>query len=589
MSSIRYTLQPGEFISFVADRFGFGSLDPIAEHPDNQEVIQLRGGVFWLREGDTITIPEGKAGKKNLAPGRGHVVKVKQLPDTLLLIVEVGFRLQDPDAVGDITKTTNRWKAINGPLPVEGATAKFSQGGAARHTSTTDRRGRLVVPLLEDGTWTLQLDPHDDERSKGPARAAPAGGHKLDKEFTGKPTKFFDAEYQPLTISLTVAGGKVTGARVTVPTPKERPVPGVVFWTGVDGGKSKQALHVDWKPDFLRRLSARAKPGEWVVRPVQRKRRAAIDLIMLHQTTGDSIGSALGTFLGPNEDSGAHFLLDLDGHLVRMADDDCHTQHGGGYGKVRTPEFEGPNVNERAIGIENVHKEVTDHLDPARAAFTDAQYKTLAELIKDLRKAYGVPLRKVIGHQDATPKARCPGPHFDWPRLEKAGAAMAPHALDATEHDTMFGGLFAGDAGRKRRLSFGDEEAGAAGNFQIMRKGQVIAEKLRQRPIECIHRALYAIGYMPRHFITQGGKRINHDDGKFGTSLAFCLSQFVRHFATGSRIRSDQSTAYLEIALGKTGRYNKVALDFDLAVLLRGAELAALAEPREIQEQISVD
>jgi N-acetylmuramoyl-L-alanine amidase len=392
-----------------------------------------------------------------------------------------------------------------------------------------------------------------------------------------------------LTIALTVAGGQVTDARVTAPTSKERPVPGVVFWKNVHAGKSKQALHVDWKPDFLRRVSSKEHPGQWVIRPRQRKRADPIDLIMLHQTTGDSIGSALGTFLSPKKDSGAHFLLDLDGHLVRMADDDCHTQHGGGYGNVRLPEFDGGGINERAIGIENVHKEVTDHLDPARNPFTDAQYRTLADLIKGLRKAYGVPLRKIIGHQDATPKARCPGPHFEWPRLEEAGAALAPLTVEPAEHEAMFGGFFAGEAGQRRYLTFGDEEVGAAGNFSIRRNGKVLAENLRQRPIECIHRALDAIGYTPRHWITQGGRKIRHENGLFDTSLAFCLSQFVRHFATGARLRKDQKAAYLEIALGKPKRYNKVVLDFELALLLRGAELAALTEPRENRAQISVD
>jgi hypothetical protein len=98
-----------------------------------------------------------------------------------------------------------------------------------------------------------------------------------------------------LTISLTVEGGKVTDARITAPTPKERPVPRVVFWKNVHAGKSKQALHVDWRPDFLRRVSSKEGPGQWVIRPRQRKRAKPIDLIMLHQPTGDSIGSALGT------------------------------------------------------------------------------------------------------------------------------------------------------------------------------------------------------------------------------------------------------------------------------------------------------
>ena len=153
----------------------------------------------------------------------------------------------------------------------------------------------------------------------------------------------------------------------------------------------------------------------------------------------------------------------------------------------------------------------------------------------------------------------------------------------------MFGGFFAGKDGRGRTLVFGDEEQGTAADFRVVRKGKVLAEHLRQRPIECIHRALYAIGYDPFQAITQGGKKVRHTNGTFDISLAFCLSQFVRHFASGARIRSDQPKAYLEIPLGKSGKCNKVELDFELAKVLRGAELAALASPRRDEKLIRVD
>ena len=107
-----------------------------------------------------------------------------------------------------------------------------------------------------------------------------------------------------------------------------------------------------------------------------------------------------------------------------------------------------------------------------------------------------------------------------------------------------------------------------------------IAEHLRERPIECLHRALWAIGYDPAIPIKEAGNPLRHKIGHFDKPLAFCLSQFIRHFATGDRIRSDQPAAYLEIALGKSGRHNNVVLDFELAKLLRGAELAAAASPR---------
>lgn len=576
--SIQYKLRSGEHINTVAEHFGFGSLEPITSHPDNQALISERGGVDRLRGGDVVTIPAGTTGKKNLAPGRGHVLKVKQIAGSFTLIVEAGFRLEDPARPGDITARPFRYQAFSGAIKVSGATAKLAQtGGGPMYTLTTDRKGRLATPLLADGEWTLDLEPAPGEFSPGYATANPAGEHWLEKgSKTPKPSPadgFFEAEYQPLKLKFTVSGGAVQSASVLSPLPKGRPIPAVPFWKGLGEGQDRQFLFVDWKPDFLRRIAP-------ALRPLQYKRPSTIDTIVLHITTGEPISSGLSVFLGRGNDSGAHFVLDIDGHLVRLADDHCYTQHAGGYGKVRQPYFDGARVNDRAIGIECCHASTTD-LDPSKNPFTEAQYTTLIGLIADYRAKYPtIPLRNVIGHQDATPKANCPGPQLDWPRLEQAGVALAPLPVPQDELETMFGGFFAGEDGRGRSLQIWDEEAGAAGDFRIMRKGQCIAEGLHERPIECVHRALYAIGYEPDLTIKQGGKSIRHERGNFGTSLAFCLSQFVRHFATGARIRADQPAAYLEIALGNSGRFNKVTLDFELAKLLRGAELAAAAFPR---------
>ena len=48
-SSIQYKLRSGEHLNAVALYFGFGSLDPITTHPDNQALISQRGGVDGLR------------------------------------------------------------------------------------------------------------------------------------------------------------------------------------------------------------------------------------------------------------------------------------------------------------------------------------------------------------------------------------------------------------------------------------------------------------------------------------------------------------------------------------------------------------
>lgn len=586
-AGVQYQLRSGEHLRVVAAYFGFGSLDPITQHPDNQELLSLRGGVDGLRGGDIVTIPEGTAGKKSLAPGRGHVLTMKRTPGTFLLIVEAGFRLTDPAAVGDILHSPLRWQAFESSLKIAAASASVAQtGGGPIYASATDVKGRLAMPTLEDGEWTLQLDPDPTAFSSGPATANPAGDHWLLADGAAKrPTtvnKFYEVEFQPLKIKVKVAGGVITSAEVTAPIPKERPVPATLFWTGLGEQKDRQILHVDWKPDFLRRIS----PD---LRPLQPKRTADIDLILVHMTAGVSVGSALNAFLPPTKKSGAHFINDLDGHLVRLADDHCFTQHGGGYKDVRTPDFNGDNVNNRAIGIENVHADDDSHLDPAKNPFTEGQYKSLIDLLKALRAAYQVPLRQIIGHQDATPKARCPGPHFDWPRLEQAGVALAPSTVSAAEIETMFGGYFAGEGGKRRTLQFSDTEEAVAARIRVVRQGKPLAEDLTQRPLECIYRALFMIGYTLRSNIRQAGQNLRHQKGTFNTSLAFCLSQFVRHYATGSRIRADQNAAYLEIPLGKKDHHNKVIFDLELAKLLRGAELAASISPRVAPDSINVD
>src|SRR5690606_779384 len=73
-----------------------------------------------------------------------------------------------------------------------------------------------------------------------------------------------------------------------------------------------------------------------------------------------------------------------------------------------------------------------------------------------------------------------------------------------------------------------------------------------------------------------------------GRKAAPARGRQVRHVARVLPVAVRQA-AYLEIELGGAGRYNKVRLDFELALLLRGAELAALAEPRAVHTQIKVD
>ena len=99
----------------------------------------------------------------------------------------------------------------------------------------------------------------------------------------------------------------------------------------------------------------------------------------------------------------AHFLIRRDGSLIQFVPCSLRAWHAG-VSKWQDCE----RCNDFSIGIE---LEGTDDLP-----FTDAQYTTLAPLIRHLKHAY--PIRAVVGHSDiAAGRKTDPGPHFDWQRL----------------------------------------------------------------------------------------------------------------------------------------------------------------------------
>lgn len=105
----------------------------------------------------------------------------------------------------------------------------------------------------------------------------------------------------------------------------------------------------------------------------------------------------------------AHFLVRRDGSLVQFVGCDDRAWHAGASawkGRER--------CNDYSIGIE---LEGTDD-----RAYTAAQYRRLARLIRRLRRRY--PLDDLAGHSDIAPGRKTdPGPAFDWDRLRRLLAA----------------------------------------------------------------------------------------------------------------------------------------------------------------------
>jgi AmpD protein len=104
----------------------------------------------------------------------------------------------------------------------------------------------------------------------------------------------------------------------------------------------------------------------------------------------------------------AHFFIRRDGSLIQFVPCSLRAWHAG------VSNWQGcDRCNDFSIGIE---LEGTDD-----QPFTDAQYATLAPLVRQLKQAY--PIRAVVGHSDiAAGRKTDPGPHFDWLRLNEQTA-----------------------------------------------------------------------------------------------------------------------------------------------------------------------
>jgi N-acetylmuramoyl-L-alanine amidase len=137
-----------------------------------------------------------------------------------------------------------------------------------------------------------------------------------------------------------------------------------------------------------------------------------IDTIVLHHTASNNGASDLAWMRNPKSEVSAHYMIDRDGKVYQLVNDQKRAWHAGKGELHGVPS----DINGRSIGIEIVN------LGDGKTPFTDAQYKSLTQLTGYLKQEYKVPMKNIVGHADvAVPKGRKndPAPNFDWNRLRK--------------------------------------------------------------------------------------------------------------------------------------------------------------------------
>jgi len=141
-----------------------------------------------------------------------------------------------------------------------------------------------------------------------------------------------------------------------------------------------------------------------------------IDMLVLHYTGMETCEAALARLCDKEAAVSAHYLIDEDGTVHRLVDEDKRAWHAG------IAWWRGAmDINGRSIGIELVNP---GHEFGYRD-FPDAQMTALEGLTSAILKRHRIPARNVVGHADVAPQRKQdPGELFDWKRLADFGVGL---------------------------------------------------------------------------------------------------------------------------------------------------------------------
>ncbi|MEA2755042.1 MAG: N-acetylmuramoyl-L-alanine amidase [Aliidongia sp.] len=160
----------------------------------------------------------------------------------------------------------------------------------------------------------------------------------------------------------------------------------------------------------------------WAERPSPnhgpRRPGAPIDLLLLHYTGMATADAALERLTDPVAEVGCHWLIDEDGTIYRLIDEDRRAWHAGrGFWAGER------DVNSRSIGIELVNPGHEFGYRP----FPPVQMAALVELARGILARHPIPPHRVLGHSDVAPdRKRDPGELFDWAWLAARGIGVWP-------------------------------------------------------------------------------------------------------------------------------------------------------------------
>ena len=143
-----------------------------------------------------------------------------------------------------------------------------------------------------------------------------------------------------------------------------------------------------------------------------------IDMLVLHYTGMVSAEAALDRLCDPVAQVSAHYVVEEDGGVWSLVEEDARAQHAG------VSFWRGHSgLNDRSIGIEIVN--------PGHAHgypdFPAAQMAAVCALCLDILGRHPIPARNVVAHSDVAPGRKDdPGEKFNWFGMARNGVGLWP-------------------------------------------------------------------------------------------------------------------------------------------------------------------
>lgn len=148
------------------------------------------------------------------------------------------------------------------------------------------------------------------------------------------------------------------------------------------------------------------------------ERHAPISMLILHYTGMQTGKAALERLCDPQAKVSAHYLVEKDGEIFQLVQEDKRAWHAG------VASWCGhQDINARSIGIEIVNP---GH-EWGYRAFPKAQIDSVAALSKEIIARYKISAHDVVGHSDvAFRRKQDPGELFDWEGLAEQEIGLWP-------------------------------------------------------------------------------------------------------------------------------------------------------------------